>query len=214
MITTMMITKRNNVVSVFSQIRFATIISLLLVTAGCGEPVDPRIAALKQKFVLTNPPEGERTVSSIRKAILKPEEGTEATPELDVVIRGRINAGELPPWESGKTAFMLTDATGHTGDSEHDPHTCPYCSENLEDYLVQVSFRDEQGELFQVDSRQAFGVQEKQLLLIQGRARVENDMLQVDATGLYFAKPKPKSAAAETSSQETEALPSEPTEKP
>lgn len=169
------------------------IIPLLLV-AGCGEPTDPRIAQLQKQFLLTTAPEGARTVSSIRKELLPTEDSPTPPESIDVVIRGRINAGKLPPWESGKTAFVLTDATGHKEGDSHDPHECPFCSRTIEDYLVQVSFRDESGELFEIDSRQAFGLQEQQLLVVQGQARLEDDTLLVDATGLHIEKPNAATA--------------------
>lgn len=171
--------------------QIVALVSLWLVMAGCSTPVDPRIAELQKKFVLPNPPDGERTVSSVRKLFLEPEDPASVPTEVEVVIRGRIHNGKLPPWESGKTAFMLTDATGHSGESDHDPHTCPFCSRHIEDYMAEISFRDESGKLHEIDSREAFGLKEGQLLLIEGTARLEDDILKVDASGLHFAKPKP-----------------------
>lgn len=180
----------------------SAIIPLFLVAAGCGEPVDPRVAALQKQFVLATAPSGERTVSSIRNEFLEPEDSSPAPAEIDVVIRGRINAGELPPWESGKTAFVLTDATGHSEGDGHDPHTCPFCSRKIEDYVVQVSFRDAAGKLIEIDSREAFGLQEQQLLVITGKARIEDKVLKVDATGLYFVKPGVAPNSADEPSEE------------
>lgn len=167
---------------------FAIVPLLLLAAAGCGESTDPLIAKLQKQFLLATEPPDARTVSSIRKEFLEPADPDTPPTSIDVVIRGRVNAGELPPWESGKTAFVLTDATGHSEGNAHDPHACPFCSRNIEDYLVQVSFRDESGELFEIDSRKAFGLKELQLLAIKGRAVLEDDVLKIDATGLHICK--------------------------
>ena len=169
----------------------------LLFAAGCVDPVDPRIEAIRKQFLLTSVPEGETSVSKIRKTLLEPEDDAEVVNEVSVVIRGRIHAGDLPPWETGKTAFVLTDATGHDGDEEHDPHTCPFCSRNIKDYLVKVSFRDDAGNLIDIDSREVFGVTEKQLVIITGRASIDDDgLLKVDATGLHFPGKKTPPAVA------------------
>ena len=117
------------------------------------------------------------------RALLSAEGGPKSA---DVVIRGRIHAGDLPPWENGKAAFVLTDATGHEGeDDDHDPHTCPFCSRNINDYLAKVTF-EQDGNIVDIDSRDLFKVAEKQLVIIKGQARIDtDDLLSVTADGIY-----------------------------
>ncbi len=197
--------------SVFHIRQVIALIPLSIFIAGCGETVGSRmtpqqkalVPELRKKFVLQDEPRGERTVSSVRKLFLEPEDPAKVPTEIDVVIRGRIHNGKLPPWETGKTAFMLTDATGHSGEADHDPHTCPFCSRNIEDYVAEIGFRDKDRKLYEIDSRDAFGVKQGQLLLIKGTARMGDDILKVEATGMYFVKEEPASKpAAETAAQE------------
>ncbi|MEQ9409128.1 MAG: hypothetical protein RIK87_15440 [Fuerstiella sp.] len=154
----------------------------LLLAAGCGETVDPRIAELRQALVLASAPGEETSISRIRTALQ--EDG--AAEEVDVIIRGRITAGDFPPWEPGKAAFILTDATGHEGESDHDPWACPFCSRNIDDYLAKVRFY-QNGSVIDIDARELFNVTDGQLVLITGKAVIDDeDKLAVSADGMYI----------------------------
>ncbi|MEZ6127102.1 MAG: hypothetical protein R3C59_00305 [Planctomycetaceae bacterium] len=113
----------------------------------------------------------------------------ERSDQVDVVIKGRIHAGDASPWADGMAAFVLTDATGHDGESDHDPHTCPFCSRRINDYLAKVSFLNDAGELIEIDSRKLFDVTDRQLVYVTGTGRIDDDgLLNVTATGLYLPK--------------------------
>ena len=163
---------------------FAVLIPAVI---GCQDAVDPRIADLQKQLLLTRKPAETVTVSSIR-ADLKQEN---APSETDVVIFVRINAGDLPPWEPGKAAFMGTDATGHEGEEDHDPYTCPFCSRNIEDYQAWIRFCDKSGEIIDIDSRELLDVKEKQLVVVRGKASLDDqDYLIVQADGIYVVPAK------------------------
>ena len=151
---------------------------------GC-ESTDPEILALRQKLVLSTAPSGVTTVSKIRKALMEPD----AADEIDVVLRGRIWAGiKMPPWENGKAAFMLTDAAGHDGDDDHDPHACPFCSRDIDDYIAAIRFHTEDGTVVPIDSRELFDVKEKQMVIIKGRGSMNGHRLEVDATNIFIVR--------------------------
>lgn len=158
---------------------------LILGFTGCGESVDPEVASLQKQLVLSTTPGESKSISSIRTALA--QDGAEQ--EIDVVIRGRINAGDLPPWEPDQAAFILTDATGHEGEKDHDPHTCPFCSRSINDYLAKVRFHQPDGSVVGIDSRTLFDVQEKQLVVITGKASIDSeDLLAVSADGIYVVR--------------------------
>lgn len=159
-----------------------TAVALTLMLAGCSDAIDPRVASLRDKLMLKSSPGVETAVSKFRSTLK--EEGAEE--QMNVIIKGRITAGDMPPFEPGKAAFVLTDATGHEGEEDHDPHTCPFCSRNIKDYLAKVRFLDADGKLIDVDSRELFDVKEKQMVMIQGSASIDqDDMLDVTATEIY-----------------------------
>ena len=173
-----------------------TTLGLLLLSAcvtGCGESADPEVLAVREKFVLKDKPQQTTSIKRIRKSLQ--EDG--ASDEIDAIILVRIAAGDLPPWETGKAAFIVTDATGHEGEKDHDPHTCPYCSRKINDYLAKVRFYDEQGEVTDIDARELFDVKEKQLVIITGKASIdEEDLLAVSADGIYVVEGNSSAAVA------------------
>ena len=158
---------------------------------GCGETVDrealalrQKLELLRQKLELSSEPDGATSVSKIRKLLME----SDADTETEVVLRGRIWAGEMPPWEDGKAAFVLTDATGHDGDDDHDPHTCPYCSRDIDDYIAAIRFHSDDGAVTPIDSRELFDVKEKQMVIVKGRGSMNGDRLRVDATNIFIAR--------------------------
>ena len=160
---------------------FAAAICLSLIS-GCGESVNAEIRQLRQQLLTETAPTGELSISDIR-ARLKSEELAAGS---EVTVRVRINAGELPPWETGKAAFIVTDAMGHDGDENNDPHECPFCSRDIQDNLAQVRFLDPNGTIINTDARELFDVTEFQLVVIKGKASLDDsDMLLLDA-GLMF----------------------------
>lgn len=172
--------------------RFATTVVLgmsviLLVSgiSGCTNTANSQTLALQARLTTDTPPAGEVSVSSVRK-LLKADDAPEST---DVVVRGRLNAGESPPWQPGEASFVLTDATGHDGDDDHDPHTCPFCSRSIKDYLAKVMFLDESGKPLTVDTRELFSVKENQLVIVSGKASLnEDDMLVIEGTSIYIKR--------------------------
>jgi hypothetical protein len=152
--------------------------------SGCGEGEDPAAAAFRSQFVLKAAPSDQTTFADVREQLL----AEEAPAEVAVVVKGRITAGDLPPWEPGKAAFVLTDVTGHEGEEDHDPHQCPFCSRSIQDYIANVKFHDSQGSNIAIDSRELFGVTEKQVVTVKGMGHIDDaNMLVINATGIYLA---------------------------
>ncbi|MCA9082778.1 MAG: hypothetical protein KDA81_01925 [Planctomycetaceae bacterium] len=156
---------------------------LLLSTMGCPSAEDSRIQGFREKLQLSDPPGETTSVSKVRKILLEDSEVGEVA---DVVIRGRIDAGESPPWEPGKAVFVITDATGHEGEEDHDPHTCPFCSRNIKDYLARVTLVDESGKVIPVDTRELLNVHEKQLVIVKGKATLsDTEILLIESSAVY-----------------------------
>lgn len=168
--------------------RYQSLMFLLLATAlvaGCSDATPSSAtgpSAAGKKFLTENPPDGVRSVKEIRDEL----QAADASETVAAVVRGRINAGELPPFEEGKAAFALTDATGHDGDDDHDPHTCPFCSRSIGDYIGQISFYGDDSNLIATDARELFGVKEKSMVVVSGEARIGDDgMLQIRAEKIH-----------------------------
>lgn len=170
---------------IFGAVLLPVLLAGLLLPVGCGESVSPAVAAARQKFLAEAPPAGELSISKIRSQL----KSGELSAEAPFVVRARINAGEMPPWGTGTASFVITDATGHDGDEEHDPHSCPFCSRNIQDSIAQVHFLDEQGQLIATDSRELFDLQENQLVVLRGTGRIdEADTLVIRAEQMYVRR--------------------------
>lgn len=157
----------------------------VLFVSGCSESVSTETQAARQKFLVVEMPTGEVAVSSIREQL----KAGELSADTPFVVRARINAGEMLPWGTGTASFVITDATGHDGDEEHNPHTCPFCSRNIQESMAQVHFLDDVGTLLQNDSRELFDLKENQLVVIRGTGRIdEADVLVIDAQQMFVRR--------------------------
>ena len=165
----------------------AAVSSLLLtaiccMTSGCGESVSAEVREFRRQYLSDQPIAGENSVSKIREQI----KSGEISAETPFVVRARINAGEMPPWGTGTASFVITDATGHDGDKEHNPHDCPFCSRNIQESIAQVHFQDKNGQLLQTDSRELFALRENQLVIVQGTGRIDDsDTLVITAQKMF-----------------------------
>jgi len=154
-----------------------------LLTTGCGES---QLKKLQDQFVLDQAPEQDSIVVSRLRSALQQDD---APAEMDVVVRGRVYAGaDSSPWVEGKAGFIVADFSGHDGNSEHNPFTCPYCSESIEDYRVFVTFCDSEGDVIEIDSRKLFGLKEMQRVTVKGTASLDGDDVYLSGTGIFIKK--------------------------
>lgn len=121
-----------------------------------------------------------------------------------VVFIGRVGGMPDPfekglepnfPWRNGKAVFFLVDAatadefTDHLdGQDEDHAANCPFCAAHAANKLSAVAtviFPDEGDEAAPVDSRDLFGVQEGELVVVRGEPTVIGDLLIVKADGLF-----------------------------
>lgn len=157
----------------------------ICLTAGCGASVSPEIATARQTYLSEQPPTGETAIGTIREQL----KNGELQPDSQIVIRARINAGEMPPWGTGTASFVVTDAMGHDGDEEHDPHTCPFCSRNIEESMAQVHFEDAAGHLLKTDSRELFDLKQNQLVVVRGTGHLdESNSLIIRAQQMFVQR--------------------------
>lgn len=160
----------------------------LIVAVGCQKQ-DARVAELRKQFVLAEEPAG---ASSIEAALVKAEE-SEQSDLGEVVLVGRIGAGEFDPWAEGQASFLMSEATpesDHAATPGHDPATCPFCrrrAEKAASFTALVQFRNEQGEIVPIDARELLGVEKDQVVVVRGKARRDPvGTLIVAADGIHL----------------------------
>jgi hypothetical protein len=173
--------------------RCALLIATITVVAGCsasgtsgeGGSQSARLAASRAKFVLATEPAGVLPISLAREDI---------SPDHDVVLLGRIG-GVAEPWQQGQAAFVMVDpaAAAAAGDSHActDPG-CPFCNKDREtdaESLALVQFVDEGGKVVPLDARELFAIESDQLVVVRGRASInELGHVVVAANGIFVRR--------------------------
>ena len=66
--------------------------------SGCADLVNAEVQELRQRWLVTTPPQGEVAISAVRAQL----KSGEIPADGEVVVRARINAGDMPPWAEGR----------------------------------------------------------------------------------------------------------------
>ncbi|KAA5546066.1 hypothetical protein FYK55_03965 [Roseiconus nitratireducens] len=107
-----------------------------------------------------------------------------------VVLAGRIDAGDLDPFQPAQVAFVVTQLPDE-GHGEGDPNhadNCPFCKRKLKNApKAIVQFRDADGNVLAGDARQVLGVRKGDVVYVTGTAQYDAavDSVMVDASGVY-----------------------------
>jgi hypothetical protein len=158
---------------------------MLVTSSGCGDGLSPEVRAIRDRVITTKAPAGEQPIPEVRKEL---QDGT-LDADKPFVVRARINAGDFPPFAEGVAAFVVTDATGHDGDEEHNPHECPFCKRDINSVIARVEFRQQDGKLIEIDARELLKLKEFDLLVIEGTGAIgEDDMLVIEATKIFVKR--------------------------
>jgi hypothetical protein len=144
--------------------------ALLLPCAGCGQVVDSQTLALRERFVRADEPAGAVTIAEAREQ-LPSASGVKAV--------GRIGAPGIDPWAKDQAAFVISELAagpvGHGDSPGHDAANCPFCKRRAAkaaDSTALVQFHDEQGNVLPVDARKLLGVDESQVVVVEGQGRI------------------------------------------
>lgn len=141
---------------------------------------------LRGKYFLPSAPAEVQPITEAKRAI---EEKNE------VVLKGRINAGQHDPWEPGKATFVITEAaielTAHDKDPNHDSDNCPFCKrrKSAAEATAIVQLVDDNGEVLSVDAQQLLDARKDQVVFVRGAGQVNGlGTLVVNAQGIYVQR--------------------------
>jgi len=151
----------------------------LAVQPGCGPDAG---TSPRSDLVLDDAPPGEAV--SITEA-----SETLADPG-PVTLVGRIDAGDLEPFEQGKATFVLSEMPDpeHAGGDPDHADNCPFCKRRLQNApKAVVRFLDEGGEVIAEDARQLLGVEKQDVVIVSGSGHFQPDLdtLLIDAETAY-----------------------------
>ena len=153
--------------------------------AGCGTnesvSTSDKLPSGGGKYILTTEPADALTPTEIKEAVTEPTR---------VTIAGRIDAGDVEPFQDGLASFLISqlpDGDHAEGDPNHADN-CPFCKRKLKNApKAVVRILDESGEVMTVDARQLLGLSKGDVVVVQGSATYLEPVntVQVDAEGIF-----------------------------
>ena len=154
---------------------------------GCADGT-PRPSQDGLKFILDAEPPGAQSIIEMKAA-------AEGGVTEEIVVVGRVGAGDNETWDTARAAFMVSDlslnpasADGHGGD--HD--NCRFCLEKKRQELEKMAlfqFVDESGQVVATDARKLLGLQKNQVIVARGRGELDEvGNVVFSATRLYLRK--------------------------
>lgn len=168
--------------------KIASLVALSLAAvaiAGCSLSEDPAVVAQRKKLLLADEPAGAVSIAEAKKNV----QDQSAKEPSEVVLVGRIGAGDAEPWNQGKTAFMISEAPdpSHSHASAKDAENCPFCKRRAANApLAIVEFLGDDGNVLPIDARELLRVEKNQVVVVRGSGRINDlDQLVVSAQGIH-----------------------------
>ena len=161
---------------------FSTLCLLMILSAVGCTAADSQFDSQRARYMLEDEPLGAVGVLDLRESI---------SGEQNVVVVGQIG-GTSEPWSQGEATFVIADPIAMIeGEGHPELCDCPFCRKATEESegLALVQFLDERGRILPVDARQLFDVAKNQMVVVRGRARLDElGYLIVSADGLYVRR--------------------------
>lgn len=160
-----------------------------LAIAGCGESSSSASVELQQggghavdgsRYRLDQEPDDVLCVLDVREQISAGGE---------VAVLGRVG-GMKNPFTNGEASFVITDpSVAVAGDDHECGDNCPYCAKKKKDQISSMAFVrivDENGQVVPADVRQLLGVEQDQMVVVRGQAKVNRaGHLVISASGVH-----------------------------
>lgn len=161
----------------------SAVVALMLGLAGCGQRADPQLESLRRQLLLDVEPSHPTTVAALME---QPRDAEE------VVLVGRIDAGQFDPFDRTLAAFTLSDLPQDEHATEgHDAATCPFCKRRAAKApraFVQLVGSD--GAPLRIPAPELLGLEKGQVVVALGRGRAnpELNVYQLDARQVFLRK--------------------------
>ena len=167
--------------------KFLTLVGLCLLASGCGssqvasgpESGDSAVAGSSSKYVADSEPAGAVPVGEARQSVKDSE---------SVTLVGLIG-GSSKPFVDGLAAFTIVDEkVPYCAPDEGCPTPWDYCCETdaVKDNIATIKIVDDAGKPFVGDARELLNVKELSTVVVQGKAkRDEQGNLTVAATKVF-----------------------------
>lgn len=151
-------------------------------SANSGGPAVGATGGEYASLVLASMPTGEVATPTDIK-----ERGGDAA---DTVLAGRIDAGDMDPFQPGEIAFIISQLPDeeHASDDPDHEDNCPFCKHLLENApKAIVQFHAADGSVLSGDARQSLALEKGDVVYVTGSAQFDSALntVMVDATGVF-----------------------------
>lgn len=125
------------------------------------------------------------TVERPPQAMTIEEARESAGEELELVIRGKVDAGEFDPFEPDRAAFLIRDlVSDEQHDSGHDASNCPFCKRKVANAAqALVIIADGDGETVAEHAAKLLGIGKGAVLVVRGPARWDDSVQMLKIRG-------------------------------
>ncbi|EMI15382.1 signal peptide protein [Rhodopirellula maiorica SM1] len=188
----------DSIMTLTTQLTASLSVCFALALVGCGDSPVSDSDSVSSPFLVSSEPAGAITPTEFKEAASSEHETVDDAAVDDsatvttneVVLAGKIDAGDLDPFEPGKATFVLSelpDAEHAAGDPDH-ANNCPFCKRRLKNApKVVVRFVDDSGELIAQDAQAMLGVKKGDSVVVKGVAEYQEaiNMIQINAESIY-----------------------------
>jgi hypothetical protein len=163
---------------------------LVLVLVGCQDSRTDQSSAsgAKSKLISASPVENVGSISQAVESLKTPENPDVMSDR--VAVRGRIDAGDLNPFEPDRAAFLVSEIiVDPNGGEGHDASSCPFCKRRAEKApKAHVILVDEAGQPLKSPADKLLSLNKGDIVQVAGKATFDESLntLTVRATGVHL----------------------------
>ncbi|TWT59256.1 hypothetical protein [Allorhodopirellula solitaria] len=154
--------------------------------SGAGSP--------NSEHLLQTPPADPMSLTQAAEDLSAEQaSGGAAGASQEMVLIGKIDAGDFPAFQAGQATFMLSElpAEGHGLDDPDHEDNCPFCKRRAEKApKAIVNLVGADGDTLATDARELLGVAEGDRVMVVGSATFDEavNAITLQCHGVYFKR--------------------------
>ncbi len=190
---------RSLTTSIGMTLALSVVTTVTLVTAlpGCTSDTTTKNASgspTSNEYLLSEKPESPVSLTEIAETFT-PSDDPEAAPvaSREVVLIGRIDAGDFPAFQEDQATFMLSElpAEGHGADDPDHEDNCPFCKRRASKApkaIVNIVSKDDTP--LPTDARTLLGVSQGDKIIAIGTASYDQNLNTITLNSQAIYKPQ------------------------
>lgn len=173
----------------------ATVVLLVLTGASGCDPArssqsTPESSELSTEHLLVEQPADPKSLTQAAEDLSSSQAGVGPH---EMVLIGKIDAGDFPAFQDGQATFMLSElpADGHGLDDPDHADNCPFCKRRAEKApKAIVSLVDSNGKILESDARKLLGVKQGDRVIAVGAATYDEavNAITLQCSGVFVGR--------------------------